>query len=223
MEGLLNTITGLGIFAVLLVIFAESGLLIGFFLPGDSLLFTAGFLVQQDIGSFGKINIFIFVLLLAIAAIVGDSTGYAFGRKVGRKLFERENSRFFKKKHLEEAERFFEKHGAISIVLARFVPIVRTFTPVVAGAGKMHYKTFVSYNVIGGVLWTTAFTLLGYFAGDILKKMNINIELAAIIIVLISIMPIIIPILKDKKRRNHIINSVKYQFRVILRKDKKAD
>ena len=126
MESLLNFITGLGVLAVILVVYAESGLLIGFFLPGDSLLFTAGFLAQQGIGSFGAVNIHLFVVLLWVAAVLGDSTGYAFGHRVGRKLFERENTKFFKKKYLIEAEKFFDRHGPISIVLARFVPIVRT-------------------------------------------------------------------------------------------------
>ena len=143
MESLIHAITGLGIAAVLLVVYAESGLLIGFVLPGDSLLFTAGYMVNQEIlRLFGHpLNIHLFVAAIALMAILGDSTGYAFGHKVGRKLFLKPNSRFFKKKYLEQAEQFYQKHGSLTIVLARFVPIVRTFAPIVAGASKMHYNT----------------------------------------------------------------------------------
>ena len=220
MEAILHFITGLGVLAVLFVIYAESGLLIGFFLPGDSLLFTAGFLAQQGIGSFGQINIHVFVLLLWLAAILGDSTGYAFGRRVGRKLFERENTRFFKKKYLIEAEKFFEKHGPISIVLARFVPIVRTFTPIIAGTSKMHYKTFLTYNILGGLLWTASFTYLGFFAGKVLHDMGVNIEVAALIIVFISVLPMIIHALKEPERRKKLIEGTKHQIAVILRQKK---
>ena len=162
MEALINLIVGFGVLAILFVIFAESGLLIGFFLPGDSLLFTAGFLVQQGIID---INIHLFVLMLFIAAALGDSTGYAFGRRVGRKLFERENSRFFNKKHLEEAEKFYQKHGSLTIILARFVPIVRTFAPIVAGVSNMHYRTFLVFNIIGAAAWTASFTNIGFYSG----------------------------------------------------------
>ena len=152
MEALIHLITGIGVLAILFVIFAESGLLIGFFLPGDSLLFTSGFLVQQNVL---PINIHIFVFLLFIAAALGDSVGYTFGRRVGRKLFERERSRFFRPEHLKAAEVFYEKHGSKTIVLARFVPFVRTFAPIVAGASKMHYKTFLIFNLLGAAAWTS--------------------------------------------------------------------
>lgn len=221
MEGLLNFITGLGVIAVLLVIYAESGLLVGFFLPGDSLLFTAGFLAQQGIGSFGSINIHLFVLLLWVAAVLGDSTGYTFGYRVGRKLFKRENSRFFKKEYLVEAEKFFERHGPISIVLARFVPIVRTFTPIIAGTSKMRYKTFLTFNVIGGLLWTAAFTYLGYFAGKVLHDAGVNIEVAAIIIILISIAPMVAHALKDPKRRSAIWQGTKREVAILFKRCKK--
>jgi membrane-associated protein len=137
MESFVHLITSFGVLAILLVVFAESGLLIGFVLPGDSLLFTAGYMVQQNSQ---HIDIHIFALLVFAAAVLGDSVGYSFGHKVGRKLFEKENSRFFKKKYLEQTEKFYDKHGSATIVLARFVPIVRTFAPIVAGASKMHYK-----------------------------------------------------------------------------------
>ena len=203
MEAFIHLITGLGILAILFVVYAESGLLIGFVFPGDSLLFTAGYMVQQNILHLGSLpfNIHIFVAMLFVAAVLGDSTGYAFGHKVGRKLFDRPNSKFFKKKYLVQAENFYEKHGALTIVLARFVPIIRTFAPIVAGTSKMHYRTFLLFNLIGAALWTASFTYLGYFAGAALTKAGVNIEVAAIIIILLSISPMIIHALKQKETR----------------------
>ena len=203
MEAFIHLITGLGVLAILFVVYAESGLLIGFVFPGDSLLFTAGYMVQQNILHLGSLpfNIHIFVAMLFVAAVLGDSTGYAFGHKVGRKLFDRTNSKFFKKKYLVQAENFYEKHGALTIVLARFVPIIRTFAPIVAGTSKMHYRTFLLFNLIGAALWTASFTYLGYFAGAALTKAGVNIEVAAIIIILLSISPMIIHALKQKETR----------------------
>lgn len=220
MESLIHAITGLGIAAVLLVVYAESGLLIGFVLPGDSLLFTAGYMVNQEIlRLFGHpLNIHLFVAAIALMAILGDSTGYAFGHKVGRKLFLKPNSRFFKKKYLEQAEQFYQKHGSLTIVLARFVPIVRTFAPIVAGASKMHYNTFLLFNIVGGVLWAAIFTYLGYFAGEILTRAGVNIEVAAIIIILISVAPMVIHALKQKSTRDKL----KYQFSVLLSTGKRT-
>jgi hypothetical protein len=220
MESLIHAITGLGIAAVLLVVYAESGLLIGFVLPGDSLLFTAGYMVNQEIlRLFGHpLNIHLFVAAIALMAILGDSTGYAFGHKVGRKLFLKPNSRFFKKKYLEQAEQFYQKHGSLTIVLARFVPIVRTFAPIVAGASKMHYNTFLLFNIVGGALWAAIFTYLGYFAGEILTRAGVNIEVAAIIIILISVAPMVIHALKQKSTRDKL----KYQFSVLLSTGKRT-
>jgi len=220
MESLIHAITGLGIAAVLLVVYAESGLLIGFVLPGDSLLFTAGYMVNQEIlRLFGHpLNIHLFVAAIALMAILGDSTGYAFGHKVGRKLFLKPNSRFFKKKYLEQAEQFYQKHGSLTIVLARFVPIVRTFAPIVAGASKMHYNTFLLFNIVGGALWAAIFTYLGYFAGEILTDAGVNIEVAAIIIILISVAPMVIHALKQKSTRDKL----KYQFSVLLSTGKRT-
>ena len=220
MESLIHAITGLGIAAILLVVYAESGLLIGFVLPGDSLLFTAGYMVNQEIlRLFGQpLNIHLFVTAIALMAILGDSTGYAFGHKVGRKLFLKPNSRFFKKKYLEQAEQFYQKHGSLTIVLARFVPIVRTFAPIVAGASKMHYNTFLLFNIVGGALWAAIFTYLGYFAGAILTKAGVNIEVTAIIIILISVAPMVIHALKQKSTRDKL----KYQLSVLLSKGKRT-
>ncbi len=215
MEGLIHLITGIGIIAVLFAIFAESGLLIGFFLPGDSLLFTAGFLVQQDVFS---INIHLFVLLLFLCAALGDSVGYTFGRKVGPKLFQRPNSRFFHQKNLEAAEAFYKKYGSKTIVLARFVPIVRTFAPIIAGVSKMHYRTFLVYNLVGAGLWTATFTYLGFYAGRALSDMGINVEIAALIIIALSVSPMVYHLLKDQDCRLRLIEGTKQQLRAIFRK-----
>ena len=221
MEAFIHLITGLGILAILFVVYAESGLLIGFVFPGDSLLFTAGYMVQQNILHLGSLpfNIHIFVAMLFVAAVLGDSTGYAFGHKVGRKLFDQPNSKFFKKKYLIQAENFYEKHGALTIVLARFVPIIRTFAPIVAGTSKMHYRTFLLFNLIGAALWTASFTYLGYFAGAALTKAGINIEVAAIIIILLSISPMIIHALKQKETRALI----RSQFGKIFKRKSKQE
>ena len=211
MESLIHLITSFGVLAILLVVFAESGLLIGFILPGDSLLFTSGYMVQQNIL---HIDIHIFAILVFIAAVLGDSVGYSFGHKVGRKLFEKENSRFFKKKYLEQTEKFYDKHGSVTIVLARFAPIVRTFAPIVAGAGKMHYKTFLIFNLIGGFLWSSLFIYLGFYAGEFLTKAGINIEVAALIIIFLSVSPMIIHALKKPSSRA----AIKKQLLVLLSK-----
>jgi membrane-associated protein len=217
-EAILEFITHLGILAVIATIFAESGLLIGFFLPGDSLLFTAGFLVQQNIF---QINIHLFVVLLFTAAVLGDSVGYTFGKRVGRKLFERENTRFFRKENLERAEAFYEKHGAKTIVIARFVPIVRTFAPIVAGSSKMSYQRFITYNVIGGALWTASFTYLGYFAGKLLIEAGVNVEAAALAIIAISIAPIVYHALSEKDRRLKLIDGTKHEIAILFGKKKR--
>lgn len=206
--GLQAFISLISVYGVAAIIFAESGLLIGFFLPGDSLLFTAGFLVHQDIIQF---NIHMMVLILFVAAALGDSVGYTFGHKVGRRLFNRKESFLFKKDHLLQAEAFYEKHGGKTIIIARFMPIIRTFAPIVAGVSKMHYRRFLAFNLIGAALWAVGLTYLGYFAGAWITANNINIEYIIIAIILLSIAPPIIHIFKDKKRRNAIVRSVKSQ------------
>ncbi len=183
------------------IIFAESGLLIGFFLPGDSLLFTAGFLASEAGKELlVKLNLpanepFFSLPLLVVgcfaAAVIGDSVGYTFGRRVGRRLFQRENSRLFHKKNLIKAQEFYEKHGGKAIVLARFVPVVRTFAPIVAGIGDMHYTRFVMFNVVGGFFWAVGVTVAGYFLAAIIGPDNIDKYLLPIIvlIVLVSVAP----------------------------------
>lgn len=222
MEAFINLIAGLGIFAILFVIYAESGLLIGFFFPGDSLLFTAGFLFQQGIlpGAI-PINIHIFAFLLFLAAAAGESTGYLFGKKVGRKLFERKNSRFFRTENLVRAENFYDKYGPVAIILACFVPIVRTFTPIVAGVSKMSYRQFVPFNIIGAFAWTYSFTYLGYYAGQALKSIGINVEVAALIIIFLSISPMLYHVLKDKSRRKALWQGTKREVRILFGKEKR--
>lgn len=201
MEALLEFITHFGPYAVAAVIFAETGLMVGFFLPGDSLLFTAGFLVQQQVFS---IDINLFVFLLFLASIAGNSTGYLFGQRVGRRLFRREDSRFFRQEYLRRAEDFYEKHGSKTIIIAMFVPIVRTFTPIVAGIGHMNYRRFILFNVIGAAIWIGSFTYLGYYAGAYIRAAGINIEVAALIIIALSLLPGVIHVLKEPERRTAI-------------------
>lgn len=219
---LVELIKWAGVFGVALIVFAESGLLIGFFLPGDSLLFTAGFLIQTGIL---PVNLIAFIALLFVAAVLGDSVGYTFGRRVGRKIFDRPNSKLFKQKYLIEAENFYEKHGKKTIILARFIPVVRTFAPIVAGTAKMHYPTFLAYNVIGGLLWTAGITSLGYFLGAFFTSIGLGIDTVLLpivaVIILLSIAPPIIHILKDKQNREALWNSSKRQIRVLLRTNKK--
>ncbi|BCB75240.1 hypothetical protein GCM10022251_34040 [Phytohabitans flavus] len=187
-----------GVLGILVIVFAESGLLIGFFLPGDSLLFTAGLLVAD--GRYLHLSLPLLCALIAIAAVAGDQVGYLFGRSVGRRLFDRPESRLFKRENLLRAEAFFARHGARSIVLARFVPVVRTFTPIIAGASSMPYRTFLIYNLVGGVLWGCGITVLGYLLGQISFVKN-NIELILIGIVAISVAPIAVQALRSRRRR----------------------
>ncbi|MBX6387444.1 MAG: VTT domain-containing protein [Frankia sp.] len=178
----------------MLIVFAESGLLIGFFLPGDSLLFTFGLFIAMDKVSY---PLWLAAVLVGVAAVAGDQVGYLFGRKVGPALFRRPDSRFFKQENVEKAHAFFEKHGPRSIVLARFVPVVRTFTPIIAGVSRMDYRTFVTFNIIGGVLWGSGITTLGYYLGRI-EFVHKNIEVIAILIVLISVLPIGLEVLRSR-------------------------
>ncbi len=187
-----------GLIVLAIIAFAESGLLVGFFLPGDSLLFFAGFLAS-DAGGHHLPALPWVALTCAVAAIVGDQVGYLIGSKVGPALFKREKSRFFNPEYVDKAEAFFAKHGSKTIVLARFVPIVRTFVPTVAGASRMNYRTFITYNVIGGLLWGAGITTLGYFLGEINFVKN-NIELAAIVIVAFSLTPLALEWRKHRKR-----------------------
>ena len=183
----------LGLLGVVLIVFAESGLFFGFFLPGDSLLFTAGLLASQ-----GMISIWLLLPLCFVAAVAGDSSGYAFGRKTGPMIFTRADSTFFKKKHLEHAHDFYNKYGKKTIVLARFVPIVRTFAPIVAGVAQMEYRVFVKYNIIGAFIWTWGILGIGYLLGSVIPNIENYLSYIMIAIILLSFIPIIIEVIKNK-------------------------
>ncbi|HEY3122971.1 MAG TPA: VTT domain-containing protein [Thermoanaerobaculia bacterium] len=186
-----------GLSAMTAIVFAETGLMVGFFLPGDSLLVTAGVFAAN-----GHLSIWWLNVLLVAAAILGDTVGYWIGRKAGPALFNRPRSRFFNPAHLRRAHDFYEKHGGKTIIIARFMPIVRTFAPVVAGMGKMEYRRFLSFNVFGGLLWVVSMTLIGYYLGQFgwVKK---NIEIVIVIVVFLSILPGLIAAAREwlKKRR----------------------
>nr|WP_145487989.1 MULTISPECIES: VTT domain-containing protein [Streptomyces] len=184
------------IWGLLLIVFAESGLLIGFFLPGDSLLFTCGLLItshQLDFPLWGAIA------LICVAAVLGDQAGYMFGKKVGPSLFNRPDSRLFKQENVVKAHEFFEKYGPKSLILARFVPVVRTFTPIIAGVSGMRYRSFLIFNIIGGTLWGAGVTLLGSWLGNI-GFVKDNIEAILILIVLVSVVPIAIEYLRARAK-----------------------
>ncbi len=177
----IETVGYVGIF---LIIFAETGLLIGFFLPGDSLLFTAGFLASQDI-----LNIWILVPVCVVAAFVGDATGYSLGKRYGRGYFTKPESRLFKPKNLLLAEEFFERHGGRAIILARFIPFARTFVPVVAGISFMPYRHFASYNIVGALLWGAGVTLLGFFLGNAIPSVDHYLLPVIALILFVSVLP----------------------------------
>jgi membrane-associated protein len=185
-----------GLIGVLVIVFAESGLLVGFFLPGDSLLFTAG-LLSATTDYLPPLPVII--PLIVGAAIAGDQVGYVIGAKAGPRVFHRPDSRFFKQEYVDKAYSYFDRYGGRTIVLARFVPIVRTFAPVVAGVSKMRYRTFVAYNVLGGVLWGAGVTTLGYFLGQV-DFVRENIEPILIGIVLLSVIPIATELLRARSR-----------------------
>lgn len=203
LQTILPTIGYLGIFGI---IFAESGLFFGFFLPGDSLLFTAGFLASQRI-----FDIHILAVICFIAAVLGDSIGYAFGQRVGKRLFYKTDSFFFHKDNLERANSFYKKHGKKTIIIARFMPIIRTFAPIVAGIGDMEYKTFISYNIIGGVLWAMGISYAGYFLGNAIPDVDKYLIPIILGIIVVSIAPGIYHVLKEPENRKKI-------FAFLLRK-----
>lgn len=191
---LLSTFGYLGLF---FIIFAESGLLFGFFFPGDSLLVTAGLLASRNL--FG-LSILPLIIVAASAAILGDSVGYWFGRKTGPKIFRREKSLLFAKENLVKARAFYEQHGPKTIVLARFMPFIRTFAPIVAGVGEMHYSTFLTYNVLGGIFWVLLTTLLGYFLGTTIPNIDKYIQWVIGAIILISVTPPAVHFWKGNKK-----------------------
>ena len=191
-----------GLTAMTAIVFAETGLMVGFFLPGDSLLVTAGVFAAA-----GQLDIVWLNALLITAAIVGDTVGYWIGRKAGPALFNRPRSRFFNPAHLRRAHDFYEKHGSKTIILARFIPIVRTFAPVVAGMGKMNYRRFVAFNVFGGMGWVLSMTLIGYYLGHF-AWVRKNIEIVILIVVFLSILPGIIAFVREKMKGKSVAREV---------------
>jgi membrane-associated protein len=185
-----------GLLGIMAIIFAECGLLLGFFLPGDTLLFSAGVLVQRE--TFHE-PLWLIILLICVAAIVGNQVGYEIGRRGGPAVFKRPDSRFFRPEYVERTSLFFERYGPPAIVLGRFVPVVRTVITVMAGAGRMNYRTYTLYTVLGGVLWATSVTLLGYFLGNVDFIAN-NIELLLLAGVAVSVVPVAFQFLRHQRR-----------------------
>jgi membrane-associated protein len=186
---------------LVLIVFAETGLAVGFFLPGDSLLVVAGLFAAT-----GKLNVAVLLLTLFLAAVVGDGVGYYTGSRLGPRIFKREKSFLFRPSHLQKAQAFYQKYGGKTIIIARFVPIIRTFAPIVAGAAKMPYRNFAIYNVVGGFLWVFSMILAGYFLGNLLKSkfgidLDEHIEWVIIIVVLLSLLPAAIEFLKARREK----------------------
>jgi membrane-associated protein len=186
-----------GLIGLVAVVFAETGLMVGFFLPGDSLLVTAGLFAAK-----GDLNIIWLNLALMAAAVVGDATGYWIGRRAGHALYSRPNSFFFRKQHLIKTHEFYERHGGKTIVIARFVPIIRTFAPVVAGAAEMTYRQFALYNIVGGIGWVASMTLTGYFLGRAIPDIDKHIHIVVAVVIFLSLLPGIISIVREKLKKS---------------------
>lgn len=193
-DTILHWLGPLAVVGVLVIVFVETGLLVGFFLPGDSLLFTAGMLTATG---FIDIPVLVLCALVFVAAFAGDQTGYLIGRTAGPRVFRRPDSRIFRQEYVDKTYSYFERYGGRTVILARFVPIVRTFAPVAAGVGSMRYRTFVTYNVIGALLWGVGVTLLGYWLGQITFVQE-NIEVILIGIVAVSVVPIAVEVLRGR-------------------------
>ncbi len=179
------------------IVFTETGLLVGFLLPGDSLLITAGFLAAA-----GVLNMWWLQVALIVAAVTGDSVGYAIGARIGPRLFTREKSRLFNPRHVQRTREFYARHGAKTIVIARFVPIIRTFAPVVAGVGEMAYPRFLFYNIAGGIGWVLSMTGAGYLLGSTVPNIDRHIHLVVIVVVVLSVIPIGLEILRERRRQS---------------------
>ena len=193
----------LGLFAI---IFAESSFV--FFLPGDSLLFTAGFLASQNI-----LSLPILIISCFTAAVIGNNVGYAFGKRIGDRFFQKQDSWLFSHKNVLKAQKFYEKHGSLTIVIARFIPVVRTFVPIVAGIGKMHYRTFVIFNFVGAVLWSIGLNVAGYFLGKTIPNADKYLTPIVILIVIVSVAPTVVHVLKDQETRTDLIKTVQKLLR----------
>jgi len=204
MLDIISFIQTIGYVGIFLVVFVESGVIFGFFFPGDSLLFTAGFLASQ-----GLMNIWVLICGTVVAAVLGVSVGYAFGLKVGPMIFKKEDSLFFHKDNLEHTKHFYDKYGKKAIILARFMPGVRTFAPILAGVGKMDYRSFISYNIIGGLLWGAGLPLAGYYLGNSIPNVDKYLLPIVLLIIFLSVLPTVVHILSEKQSRDKIRNFAK--------------
>ncbi len=193
LESLISTVSYIGIFGI---VFAETGLLLGFFLPGDSLLIAAGLMAAK-----GDLSLALIIFIVTIAAIIGNIVGYFIGQKVGPMIFKREKSRFFHPEHVEKTHAFFEKHGPKTIILARFIPIVRTFVATFAGVSKMNFKTFFVYSIIGGILWGVGLPLAAFYLGKLIPDLDKYILLVIAIVIVISFIPIALELLKSRQKK----------------------
>ena len=199
-----EAIASAGIWLIALIVFAESGLLIGFFLPGDTLLVAAGVLAAG-----GAMSIQLTIIAIIIAAVIGDNVGYSIGKASGKRLFKKQDGILFRQEYVEHAEKFYEKHGGKAIIMARFIPIVRTFAPMVAGIGNMDRRKFFAYNVIGAILWATSVTLLGYFIGSKIPQIGEYLEYALLAVIVLSFAPALYHIVKDPRSRGLIQRQIK--------------
>lgn len=213
-----KVIIGGGLIAIGATVFAESGLLIGFFLPGDTLLFGAGIIAAQ-----GTLNIYWLLLVVIIAAIVGDNVGYSIGRRTGKRLFKKNDSILFRKEHIEKAELFYEKHGGKTIIMARFIPVVRTFAPMVAGMGKMSRQRFMLFNIVGGILWGGGLTLAGFWFGSKVPWVEQYITPIILGVVLISITGSLAHVFKEKDARDLMKHKLHMAWRNLFLNKKKLD
>ena len=213
---LIKIIESVGYLGIFAIVFAESGLFVGAFLPGDSLLFTAGFLASQ-----GFFDIWLLAPITFIAAVLGDSVGYTFGHKVGKRLFQKEDSILFHKKHLVRAQKFYEKHGGKAVTIARFLPIVRTFAPIVAGMGDMQYKRFLFFNVIGAFLWAVCVPILGFYLGNVIPGVDKYLLPILAFIIIFSVLPTVVHILRENKGNDEIkeaIEETREEIETIVKK-----
>lgn len=210
-----EAIADVGIWLIAFIVFAESGLLIGFFLPGDTLLVAAGVLASQ-----GNLSITTTIVAIVLAAIIGDNVGYSIGQISGKRLFHKKDGILFRREYVERAQSFYEKHGGKTIILARFVPIVRTFAPMVAGIGKMPWPKFFAYNVVGALIWGVGVTLLGYWVGSKIPNIGEYLEYALLVVIVLSLAPAIWHIVRDEKSRTMIAQKF---HRIVRRSKKHAD
>ncbi|MBI3588987.1 MAG: DedA family protein [Candidatus Liptonbacteria bacterium] len=212
---LIETAGYLGIFTV---VFAESGVLLGFFLPGDTLLFTAGILAYK-----GLLNYWLLLGLIFGAAVLGDSVGYMIGRKVGPAIFKKEDSFLFHKDHILRAEKFYERHGGKTIILARFMPLVRTLAPILAGVGRMRYLSFVFYNLFGGALWTFGLVTIGFYLGRVIPNIEAYVWPIVALMILGSISPTLVTLIRNERYRKHIKEHLREFYKKVFSKKNKPE